>query len=477
MTPVPSSSTHALDLHAPANDDDQHPSARLVPAWHNRYMARRDRQKSDPRIQRFILGMGVVALAGAAIILSYLLLQDLKETDRLRAQAASLETSRAVEDVLTDAVDSLERAGPVLSDLTRDLNALNRNTQRAHRRTLSATLEDGPVSGLVVVDELGQTIFEIGDTQRVILKRLTPPPLESRAQLLEDRIGFLAPDNDLGVLAHFVLPDSSHSVIALIDKAALKHALTPHMESSGGVYLYDREGRLIATSIGADTTEGVTPNSQPQDPFNETQMSRAEITPANGSEPKREAVSRALKFSELSITAVALPLTIERFFINRGLLLVSGWGLAVLVIGLLIYVVQSEWSKHDRRTSVDEDTVARSEIAADILGAGIVDWRVADATVSYSEGWQRLFSDSAQTEDQEIFDWIDKLHPDIRTSARENYQALLDGVVFEVEHEIKVRRHDGNYITVHERGRARRNSSGQVTRVVLVQRRTRELQK
>lgn len=54
--------------------------------------------------------------------------------------------------------------------------------------------------------------------------------------------------------------------------------------------------------------------------------------------------------------------------------------------------------------------------------------------------------------------------------ARENYEALIAGRIFEVEHELKVRRRDGDYITVRERGRARMNARGSATRVVLVQR-------
>ena len=139
-------------------------------------------------------------------------------------------------------------------------------------------------------------------------------------------------------------------------------------------------------------------------------------------------------------------------------------------MGLLLYVIQTEWRKHDRRANLDEDIVARSEIAADIMGAGIIDWRVSDAVVSYSEGWHRLFSEGAPTEDEEIFDWIDKLHPQCRALARENYEALIEGRVFEIEHEIKVRRRDGEYTTIRERGRSRLNVYGAATRVVLVQR-------
>lgn len=473
MTP-PFSSPAVAPLAPEAHRDQrQHPAAQLVPDWHGRYQARRGRRRSDARLLRYLNAMAVAAIIGTALLLSFLLLQDVRETDRLHAETASLEATVAVEDILEEVAATIESVAPALNAYSTDPDVMPAAAQRQSRRDIFTRLADSPVAGLALVDAHGTVLLETGDAERVNLASWTKLPLEPNAWLLEQQVAFLSPETDRGVQALFMLPDRERAIIALIDEMPLADALRPNATSIGQVYLYDDAGRILSAAHGSGRVAGVA------DPVHraggisgaETRVSTLNVEAAF--KDRGQAVSRSLNEAGLHIMALPRPITISRFIGAVGHLLLAGIVLAVLTIGLLVYIIQTEWKKHDRRASLDEDVVARAEIAADIMGAGIIDWRVSDAVVSYSEGWQRLFSEGSPTEDEEIFDWIDKLHPDCRSQARENYEALLEGRIFEVEHEIQVRRRDGEYVSVRERGRARMNARGSATRVVLVQRPTR----
>ncbi len=468
----PSSSSSAL---APAGpgihaESHKHERAQLVPEWHGRYQACRGRQRSDPRLLRYLTVMAVASIVGAAVLLSFLLLQHLKQTDRLRAESASLEATVAVKDLLGEVAATLEDIAPNLSAYSANPEGMTAATRRQSRRDVFAALDDSPVTGLALVNSLGEVLLETGDAQRGNMTNWTKLPLEPSAELLNQQMAFLAPETGQGVQALFGLRDQNRAVVAMIDDRLLRDALAPKSDAIRSVYLSDEAGRILAASRGSEAVASISSAAPSVRTLTETEHSVVSVKSGSKTKHRGQAVTRPTSEPGLYVTAIPRTITITRFFGSVGHLMLGGVAFALLTIGLLLYVIQTEWRKHDRRANLDEDVVARSEIAADIMGAGIVDWRVSDAVVSYSEGWQRLFSEGAPTEDEEIFDWIDKLHPDCRGVARENYEALIAGRIFEVEHELKVRRRDGDYITVRERGRARMNARGSATRVVLVQR-------
>ncbi|MCR9194846.1 MAG: PAS domain-containing protein [Hyphomonas sp.] len=468
----PSSSSSALAPSGPDLNADSRRNARaqLVPEWHGRYQARRGRRRSDPRLLRALTAMAVVSIVGAAILLAFLLLQDLRQTDRLHAESATLEATVAIEDLLGEVAETLEDIAPNLSAYSANPDDMTAASRRQSRRDVFAALDDSPITGLALVNSLGAVLLETGDAQRGNMTTWTKLPLEPSAKLLNQQMAFLAPETGQGVQALFGLPGQDRAVVALIEEKLLADALTPRSDAIRSVYLSDGAGRVLAASRGSDAIVSIGSAPRSARPRMATEHSAVSVKAGSEIRNHGQAATRPTGEPGLYVTAIPKTITVARFFASVGHLLLAGIAFALMTISLLLYVIQTEWKKHDRRANLDEDVVARSEIAADIMGAGIIDWRVTDAVVSYSEGWQRLFSDGAPTEDEEIFDWIDKLHPDCRSLARENYEALIAGRIFEVEHELKVRRRDGDYITVRERGRARMNAQGSATRVVLVQR-------
>ena len=466
-----SSAVHAPTKAAPesVSEPRKHPAAMLVPDWHGRYQARRMRQRSDPKILRFLITMAGAAVIGAAILFSYLLLQDLKQTDHLRAEVASLEVASATNDVLVETEALIRTVAPALAAYSTDPEVMDASTRRQYRRDLFTSMDNSAVVGLVMVNTLGEILFEIGDAERVSVTSWAKLPLEPGSQLLGQRVTFLRSEAGQGVRALFHLLDQDRVIIASIDSRLLTDALTPKTGPVQMIYLHDNAGRILAASKAADPAILVGSRAQRDSQLEQDSYSSVRIRSGDAVSPPVQAATQSVGVSDLRVIATSPPISVARFFGAVGDVLAAGLGLVALTIGFLIYVIHSEWKKHDRRVSFDEDMIARTEIAADIMDAGIIDWRVSDAVISYSEGWQRLFSKGCPTGDEEIFDWIDKLHPDSQKNARENYQDLLEGRVFEVDHEIAVRCRDGDYITVRERGRARLDAAGKASRIVLVQ--------
>lgn len=472
----PASPAHKVDPGA-AKPASKAPSARtpaaLVPDWHGRYNARRRLRRSDPKLLRSLVIMAVAAMIGAALSLSFLVLQNLKTSDQLHAQVASLEIAAKTTDLFNEAEDVIKNVAPSFQALSEESDQADAATLRQLRRETFAAMEGSPVAGLIMVDALGEVLVEVGDSQRAALANRAKQPLEPNAQVLDDQIAFLKSDGGPGVRAHLRLADTDRTLIALIDPQMLADAMTPRSELIRSAVLYDEAGRVLVAVGSVDN-----PAYMASSPTNDLRLHAGDNTPAaiigkTGKTGYSQAFSASVGTPGLYVTAMAPAITLTRFFETLGPLLLAGLGLTVLCVGALVYVVQTEWKKLDRRASLDEDIVARSEIAADIMGAGVIDWRVSDGIVSYSEGWQRLFSEDQSTGDEEIFDWIDRLHPEDQDSARENYQNLAEGRVFEIDQVIKVRRRNGRFVTVRERGRARLGPSGSASRVVLVQRNVR----
>ena len=94
---------------------------------------------------------------------------------------------------------------------------------------------------------------------------------------------------------------------------------------------------------------------------------------------------------------------------------------------------------------------------------------MTDGRVDYSEGWADMFAQGTEPVSEEIFDWIARIHPDDRTSAREAYQAMLEGRETELVHRMRIRMSSGLWVQVVERGRAIKGPDGVTQRIVLVQ--------
>ncbi|KCZ92248.1 PAS domain-containing protein [Hyphomonas johnsonii] len=145
------------------------------------------------------------------------------------------------------------------------------------------------------------------------------------------------------------------------------------------------------------------------------------------------------------------------------------FGASMLGILLAVSIIQNEWQRQDKDTRNADLAAARADITCDLLSAGVIDWSVQDATVSYSDGWADMFAQGDEPRSEQIFDWVSRIHPEDRLAAREAYQRVLDGADVELVHRIRIRLATGLWVRVIERGRALIDANGQIVRIVLVQ--------
>mgnify|MGYP003627686127 FL=1 len=132
-------------------------------------------------------------------------------------------------------------------------------------------------------------------------------------------------------------------------------------------------------------------------------------------------------------------------------------------------MIQNEWQRKDREVRDADLSSALADITCDLLSAGVIDWSVAEGTVTYSEGWADMFAQGVEPTSEDIFDWIARIHPDDRLEARHVYQRMLEGDESELVHRLRVRMSTGLWVQVVERGRALVGASGTIKRIILVQ--------
>lgn len=144
-------------------------------------------------------------------------------------------------------------------------------------------------------------------------------------------------------------------------------------------------------------------------------------------------------------------------------------GPAILAVLLVLSLIQNEWRRQDKMDQDSGNMAARARIAGEIMSAGIIDWSINEGAVSYSEGWAHMFGYATPPQYEEVFDWIERIHPDDKLRIRSAYEDLQNGTVVDLAHTIRVRAVSGEYTRVHERGRVHIDAAGIDRHVILVQ--------
>lgn len=145
------------------------------------------------------------------------------------------------------------------------------------------------------------------------------------------------------------------------------------------------------------------------------------------------------------------------------------FGVSILALVLALSLIQNEWRRDDAENEDAFLVLAQARASCDLLEAGVIDWSVRDGRIVYSEGWAEMFARGMKPESEEAHDWISRIHPQDQDAARETYQSMLDGVVNDIQHRIRIRLPSGLWVQVLERGRAVKGGDGKPARIVLVQ--------
>lgn len=107
----------------------------------------------------------------------------------------------------------------------------------------------------------------------------------------------------------------------------------------------------------------------------------------------------------------------------------------------------------------------RYQLAARATGDAVYEHDINTNTISWSEGYRDLFKYEVTNESGEH--WLEKIHPDDCDKIRTSYQSILDSCdATSWRGEYRLRRKDGSYAYVFDRGFVVRNESGKPLRVI-----------
>lgn len=108
----------------------------------------------------------------------------------------------------------------------------------------------------------------------------------------------------------------------------------------------------------------------------------------------------------------------------------------------------------------------RWRFALDGAGHGVWDWD-HETGIYYSPSWKSMLGHKDDEIGNQRREWIGRIHPDDRAAALAEFERHRRGEIAIYETEYRLRRKDGQYIWVHDRGRAlRRDANGWPLRVV-----------
>jgi PAS domain S-box-containing protein len=133
------------------------------------------------------------------------------------------------------------------------------------------------------------------------------------------------------------------------------------------------------------------------------------------------------------------------------------------VIGAVL-VFRDVTEEYQRREELRESH-ARYERVLEGAGGGIWDWDVPNRRVHFSSRWKQLRGYAANEVSDSETEWSGGIHPEDATRVMAAVREHFDGRTDVFEEEYRVRRKDGSYMWILDRGKAIRDAAGQVVRM------------
>jgi len=142
----------------------------------------------------------------------------------------------------------------------------------------------------------------------------------------------------------------------------------------------------------------------------------------------------------LDVLALPPPQTAESFALAQLLMLSAAWGVGRLREQL--------WAT----LNVEREHAERYTLAARGSEDGLWDWDLVTKRVFRSLRWREIAGDPPGEDDASPLDLLARVHPEDAASARAELEAHLAGDTPRYEHAHRIRRHDGSWRWVLERG-------------------------
>lgn len=127
--------------------------------------------------------------------------------------------------------------------------------------------------------------------------------------------------------------------------------------------------------------------------------------------------------------------------------------------------LQREVAERQRAEAQLREANDRYELVLTGAGAGLWDWDVPNHKVLYSPRWKAMRGFAEHEVSDAETEWSGGIHPEDAPRVMAAVQALSAGLTPVFAEEYRVRRKDGSWIWIADRGLARRDSTGRVVRM------------
>lgn len=346
--------------------------------------------------------------------------------------------------------------------------SLDPEIRRSALGEINERMVESGLSGLILMGQAGQMVDAIGRTPAHI------PPEQASELSNGERISLQRIDGPAGRFVIFRTRLTTTSGANLVLVLPLAHIHEILERATAPSVLLNRDGELIAagrgvsSSVSPDDLELLELVRQVLAGTDDTARRLDQLDSMLSSQRSARAMTDISQGQAHVLVFRAYKGPMSAIYSFRSDLLYLA-GPSLVGILLVLSLIQNEWRRQDRLDRDRGNMTARARIAGEIMSAGIIDWSVREGTLSYSEGWARMFGYEQSPQHEEVFDWVNRIHPDDRISARNHYEGLQDGTLGDLEHTIRVRKATGDYIHVRERARVHEDSANDERFVVLVQ--------
>ena len=404
--------------------------------------------RADPRL---ISALHAIALLSALLGIAFFTYVNLNEDNQQAGThlTTGIEHATAQTNLLSQELDLLrQRLQPSIDQaFAQDATPQEKLDARA---ALSQILNSSPATGLLAWPASGDAPLKIG-TAPIIAR-----PITDRTDTIHTPARFSTSDNKAVIVDHGLQEISGNSVaISLVLPTSSFDSLVN--TSIGQMLVYNRGGDLLyahpsETIILKDIN--VNADAALRDIFN-TGISHT------GAAWKR------LDTGELIITGRS-PISPAKS-LWRHLLLAASIALPIwLAVAIGLWRIGNEWRRLDEDWDHAQGVTDRYDAVASAMNASVLEWSPLDGKIRYGGDWIEHFGDENLRQTDEIFHWIERIHPDDVTRARMTYERLQYGRLESSCHDIRVRSTNGDWITLRETAVVCKDEKGRPDQIFLV---------
>lgn len=126
-----------------------------------------------------------------------------------------------------------------------------------------------------------------------------------------------------------------------------------------------------------------------------------------------------------------------------------------------------EFELEEKERIAEELRLSQERYALVVQGAndGIWDWDVASDSIYFSPRWKSIIGYAEHEIDNDVSEWMDRIHPDDKDRVLRVNRECRDGVRDQFEIEYRLRHRDGSYRWILGRGTGVRDDSGRAYRM------------